>query len=846
MTRPEPSSSAPLLVLYDADCGACIWLLSRFLLVDRRRVLAVTPIQSEREGVLAGVPDDRVLTSWHVRTPSGEVRSAGAALVTVLRALPLLSLWGLLLGAAPGLAERLYVAVASRRAGVARLLPQGWKDQARLTVAQRQLTSATPDASAPVRTAGVPAPRGPAREADPVGALPPVTGPAATAVREADLPVLPPPAEPASPAATALPQVVADPVPASELPAAEEPAPEEPGPPAQEPGSTPGPAPGTPAGDTSIRSALRLIASHLRPLRMRMAAGLVLMVLAAVIGLGQPLATRYVLNTLASGASLRNAVLLLIALVLAAAASQGSGQYLVLRSTEDVVLSSRRRLVDRLLDLSVSGMRQQKPGDLMARVTSDTALLRQIALQSLVQFVTGTVVIIGSTVAMVLLDLVLFAVTAAVVGALGLVLGLIMPRIRRSARETQRNVGEVGSELERVLGAYVTVKAAGAEEIESERVATKLVRAHDSGVRTALWNSLAGMTSGLAVQAAFLVVLGFGGWRVQSGNLSVATLIAFLLYAMQLSSPVVQLTQAVSSFQAGRAALERIAEVERMEREAHPELEQTPDSPLVPGSQAALGPVTWERAAEFEAVTFRYPGSPAPAVKELSLTIPPCGVTAIVGPSGSGKSSVLRLIEGFYPLEHGAVRVAGRSLAEWDLGELRRYVAYVEQETPVFAGSLADNVTYGLDEVPEQLLMDVLRRAGLADRVPTVEETDMEVGHRGSALSGGERQRVAIARALLRSPRILLLDEATSQLDAATEARMRDLVTSIGKDIAVVLVAHRLSTVVQADQIVVMENGRIRACGRHEQLLRSDELYRGLVAEQQALGTATLAPAGSA
>lgn len=601
--------------------------------------------------------------------------------------------------------------------------------------------------------------------------------------------------------------------------------------------------------ELTSRQALRQLAVHVRPVRVVLGLGLVALIVSTLAGLAQPLAAQAILDRLSSQGALQDAVLLLVGVVLVSTAAQGLGNYLVLRSAEDVVLGSRRRLVKQLFELSVSGMRRQSPGDLMARVTSDTALIRQVAMTSVVQVVTGTVALVGAVVLMLSLDPLLFGVTAGAVVVPAALLGLVMPRVRRAARETQQNVGRMGSGLERVLGAFTTLKAAAAEQEEEERFAASSAAARNSGVRASLWSALATMTSSLAVQLAFLVVLGVGALRVQSGAMTVPVLIAFLLYAMQLSSPVIQLTSAISSFQTGRAALERIAEVETMEREAdvadfrHLDDEQIEALPIpdgAPGSRAALGPVSWNPAARLDRVTFTYPDTEEPAVRTLDLVIPERGMTGIVGPSGSGKSSILRLLKGFYALDDGLVMVGGRALEEWDLNELRQYTAYVEQESPVLAGSLRDNLSYGVGEIDEHDIRSVLARVRLSDRFDEPGSLDEELGHRGNSLSGGERQRIAIARAMLREPRLLLLDEATSQLDASTEALMRDIVDDLARHMAVVVVAHRLSTVSHAQQILVLEDGRRRALGRHHDLVETDEVYRRLVQEQ------TLAVPGAA
>lgn len=606
----------------------------------------------------------------------------------------------------------------------------------------------------------------------------------------------------------------------------------EPGPPEPETAEEADDAPTAPAASTSLRAALRQLLRHIGELRGSMIVSLALLVLASVVGLAQPIGTQLILTALTDGTSLAGPVLILLGCVLGAALAQGAGQFLVLRVAEGVVAGTRGQMVRQILGMSVSAMHRRDPGDLMSRVVSDSSSVRQIALQSVVQAVTGTVVVIGSVVLMVILDWFLFLVTFGVVAVLCLGLLFTMPKIRRYAQQTQANIGRLNSELERSLGSFTTVKASGAVDDEIERVDATIGRARRSGVRTAIWTAASGMLSALTVQAAFLVVLAVGSLRVQSGAMTIPTLIAFLLYAMQLSAPVLQLTAAFSAFQSGRAALERIAETETFEQEDEVEVEGL-DPAAVPGARNSLGPKSWAPAAELAGVQFRYPDDPEPTLRGVDLQIGRTGLTALVGPSGSGKSTILRLLVGFYPVEGGLVSVGGRVLGDWKLDELRDRVAYVEQETPVLAGTIEENLTYGQDDVDRAAVEQALERTGLDERVDSLEE---KVGHRGQSFSGGERQRISIARALLRQPDLLLLDEVTSQLDPRTEKSMLELVHEISDRIPVVMVAHRLSTVVDADAIVVMENGAVRARGTHRELIASDELYRQMV-EQQGLLT---------
>ncbi|GAB2998643.1 ABC transporter ATP-binding protein [Streptomyces pseudoechinosporeus] len=538
-------------------------------------------------------------------------------------------------------------------------------------------------------------------------------------------------------------------------------------------------------------------------------------------GLALPLVARGLIDDLQHDRAITGALLAMSALVVANAAIGALGGYVLRYTAESVVLGARRALVSHLLRLRIAAVDRSEPGDLMARITSDTTLLREVTTDSLVGIGTGGLTLVATLVMMGVVDPVLFAVTLGVVFGAGTVIGVIVPRINRASRQAQNAVGAMGASLERVLGALRTVKASGAEHREEQAVHAAAQESWRQSVKAAKWSALAGNTAGLSMQIAFITVLAVGGARVATGAIDIGTLVAFLLFVFYLMSPIQQVVGAVAQYQTGAAALARIEEARQLPAESATEPAPLPS----PGAEPA--------AVAFENVRFRYADDLPYVHHGVTFTIPPRGMTAFVGPSGAGKTTVFSLIERFYDPGEGRITLDGRDLADWDVSQLRSAIGYVEQDAPVLSGSLRDNLVLGNPGADENDVLRALKTTrldGLVDRLPN--GLDTLVGHRGTKLSGGERQRVAIARALLRRPRLLLLDEATSQLDAVNEAALRDTVADVARTTTVLVVAHRLSTVTMADRIVVMDAGEVRAVGTHRELVAADPLYAELAATQ--------------
>ncbi|MFF0432573.1 ABC transporter ATP-binding protein [Streptomyces sp. NPDC004327] len=591
------------------------------------------------------------------------------------------------------------------------------------------------------------------------------------------------------------------------------------------------PAPSaTPA--VPARQVWRALYGHFRPHRAAVALGALLALIGAASGLAQPLAAKTLVDRLGHDEPITAVLLVLTGLVVFGTAVEALGSYVLERTAESVVLAARRSLIGRLLRLRLAEVEKTQPGDLMSRITSDTTLLRAVTTQSVVSAATGGLSFVATLVLMGFMDPVLLGVTLGVIVLIGGAVAVLMPRIAAATRRSQEAVGEISTVLERAFGAFRTIKASGAEARETAVVDAAAEEAWRHGVKSAKWQSLAGSSIGLAVQVSFLAVLGIGGARVASGATTISSLIAFLLFLFYLIEPISKLVEAATQFQVGSAAVARILEAEALDVEA------LGAAGAVAAGEAREPGEARERgrgpaSVVFDEVSFRYRDDLPPVHQGVSFAVPGRGMTAFVGPSGAGKTTLFGLVERFYETTGGRVLVDGRDVREWPLDELRAAIGYVEQDAPVLSGTLRENLTFAAPGASEEEIGQVLVRArldALVERLPDGLET--VVGHRGSKLSGGERQRVAIARALLRKPRLLLLDEATSQLDAVNELALRDVVAEVAKETTVLVVAHRLSTVTLADRIVVMEAGRVRAVGTHGELVAGDELYGELAATQ--------------
>ncbi len=591
--------------------------------------------------------------------------------------------------------------------------------------------------------------------------------------------------------------------------------------------------------ETGPRATIGQLLPYLFEKRGLLAVVIVLSVLGAAASLAQPLLVSQVITQVQDGAMLGPLVWLLVVLVVVAGLLTAFQHYLLQRMGEGVVLSSRRRLVGRMLRLPIAEFDARRTGDLVSRVGSDTTMLRAVLTQGLVEAVGGTLTFVGALIGMAILDPVLLGLTLLVVfTAIGLVLGL-SGRIRRASAEAQAKVGDLAAAVERAVSAIRTVRAANATEREAEGIDRDAVGAYRAGLKVARVSALIMPVASIAMQVAFLTVIGVGGFRVASGAIEISSLVAFILFLFMMIMPLGQAIGAVSAVNQALGALGRIQEIIDLPGE------QEADAALAGG---AVDPIDTEDAVRFEDVRFAYPEAvvaaaagddevPEAADREVLRGVSFGAVkgqrTALVGPSGAGKSTILALIERFYDPTGGVVRLDGVDLRSLDRERLRSLIGYVEQDAPVLAGSLRDNLLLGSPEASDADCIRVLHEVNLGGVLERdAAGLDAAVGEDGVMLSGGERQRLAIARALLAAPPILLLDESTSSLDGRNEQAMREALDAVAEHRTLIVIAHRLSTVVDSDRIVVLEQGRVIGVGTHSELVQSTPLYRDLAKHQ--------------
>jgi ABC-type multidrug transport system fused ATPase/permease subunit len=564
---------------------------------------------------------------------------------------------------------------------------------------------------------------------------------------------------------------------------------------------------------------LRILWSYVRGMRRFLAVMMVLELLGDAAALSQPLIARWVLDELKAGGSLFGPLVVLGGLAVVGMVLTGTCTFFLGRGALRLVANLRSDLVRRTLGGSVATVERRPVGDFLSRVGTDTTLLGDTVGEALVRSAATPLVIVAALVLMGTIDPMMLGVVVGVllVTAVGeMVAGR---RVREATEQTQGRIAAMTAKLQRALVAFRTVKASGTEQEESERTRAEVEAAFRAGRRAVRVEAILGMLTGISVDLTFLAVLAVGGARVATGSLGVGDLVAFLLYVIFLGEPIDSLAFTIPQIAQGLAAVRRIEVLRSLPLET----EELPSRVRTAERAPPGGPVPEVR---FDGVWFGY--DDRPVLRDVSFAA--CrGLTVLVGPSGAGKTTLLSLIVRFADVDLGRVLVDAVDVRELDRDDLRRRLAYVQQEAALLGETVREAMSYGVPSPESADMQGALRAVALDRWVDSLPKgLDTPVGERGVAISGGQRQRLAVARALLRGADVLLLDEATSQLDAVSERTLLDSLARESHSRVVLAATHRVSVAAKADQIVLLIEGGVRAVGQHTALLRSDPVYREL------------------
>lgn len=562
----------------------------------------------------------------------------------------------------------------------------------------------------------------------------------------------------------------------------------------------------------------RLIRSG-RPAKGVLVLAAILSLLSAVAMLAFPVLIQHFVDQLGKGAG-HNGLGWAILVTLSGGLLLGAiSNVMLARIGHAVSAELRHLLIGKMFRLPVAFFDSTDTGEKVSRVANDCESISDLTSTQAVSMINGVVMLIGSISILFWLDAQLTMVLFAALLIAFMSAGPAMGKMQKLARDLQEHTAKLSGILTHIFSEVRLVKACAAEPHERARSRKVIEHLKEHNYRVARLRIILETIAGLAVMSALAVILVYGGVRIGRGDLSIGVMTAFILYIFNISGPLSQLGVFVAELQKAKGASTRLTAILH-EREEHL-------------SASTIKPARG-RTLEFRDISFGYPGHEAAVIKKLNLILEPGTTTALVGVSGSGKSTILSLIERFYEPSDGTLLYDGSPVAEYDITAWRQNIGLVPQNSPIMPGSVRDNITYGIDRLcSDDEIRAAANEAQALDFINDLPDGfDTHLIEQGMNLSGGQRQRISIARVFLSDPDFLLLDEATSSLDSETEHHIRIALDRLMQNRTNIVIAHRLSTIIHADRICLVENGKIAGIGNHQVLYEQNRTYAALVDRQ--------------
>lgn len=574
------------------------------------------------------------------------------------------------------------------------------------------------------------------------------------------------------------------------------------------------------------KSSWGVVFSYLSPFKGLLTVICLMSLTSSAASLLQPLIVNDLVDSAGSAQGIGYLPVLIILVLIIGAILNGVQQYFIQKVAESVARDARTQLVRKILRIPLDALEKYTKGDILSRVINDTMLLRRCLTEGFVQSFVGVFTLIGAVIGMFFIDPLLLAISA-VISLLAVVsVTMATSKVEKSSAQMQQAVGELSSDVSSVLEASSLVRTENAAGHQFKRLQQKVDNAWLKGIGVARLVALITPISAVAMQITFLVVLGVGGVRVANGIITVGNLVSFVMFLVMMIMPLGYIFGTMSNIAEASGGITRIQEILGIPDEYPEQLDTYHENRDI-------------RSILLDNVSFKYGAEPEEGaspylISGMTLSIAPGEKIAIVGPSGSGKSTLLRLIARLYEISGGNLLYSGTASSDISIPAVRAKIGLVQQESPLILGTLLDNVYIsgrGTDSAAAHRILKDLGLEKVLER--SGHGVDLNIGGSSTSLSGGEKQRLAIARVILKNPQVYLLDEFTSQLDGISE----ELVVSVlnnnaAPESTMIMVAHRMSTVVNADMIYVMDHGRIVAQGTHDTLMEFSPLYRELVSNQ--------------